>query len=325
MHFLMTTLKKKMLMLTVLSMLACFACAQDQLASLAPVDKRMRSIDSVSIAALIEKEALGMSGMALYPNWNNTYITNYDVEMPKEYKIDLRNFVMPCESRRVTSSYGYRRSFRRNHYGTDIKVFVGDTIRSAFDGKIRIVAYNRKGYGKYVVIRHYNGLETVYGHLSKHLVVEGQDVKAGEVIGLGGNTGRSTGSHLHFETRFLGKFVDPEKLFDFQQQDILADYYLFSSVGKSRLLTAEEARKLPNNEVLASVGGPTFEVDKAAQSKLFQEQRREAMRASVHKVQKGESLSVIARKRGTTVAKLCKLNNIKTTTVLRVGQLLKCS
>lgn len=326
MHFLKTTEKKRTLMLSILAMFAFVAMAQDQLASVAPIDKRMRAIDSVSIAKMLEKESLGDPASSLYPNWNNNYTTNYGVEMPKEYKIDLRAFHFPCESRRVTSSYGYRRSFRRKHYGTDIKVYVGDTIRSAFSGKIRIVANQgrRKGYGKYVVIRHHNGLETVYGHLSKQLVVEDQEVKAGEPIGLGGNTGRSTGSHLHFETRFLGQFIDPEKLFDFTAQDVLGDYYLFSSVGRSRLLTSDESKQLPDNKVLASIGGPTFEADKAAQSKKFQEERRESLRAQVHKVRKGESLSVIARKRGTTVKRLCQLNNINTKTVLRVGQILRC-
>ncbi len=326
MHFLKTTEKKRTLMLSILAMFAFVAMAQDQLASVAPIDKRMRAIDSVSIAKMLEKESLGDPASSLYPNWNNNYTTNYGVEMPKEYKIDLRAFHFPCESRRVTSSYGYRRSFRRKHYGTDIKVYVGDTIRSAFSGKIRIVANQgrKKGYGKYVVIRHHNGLETVYGHLSKQLVVEDQEVKAGEPIGLGGNTGRSTGSHLHFETRFLGQFIDPEKLFDFTAQDVLGDYYLFSSVGRSRLLTSDESKQLPDNKVLASVGGPTFEADKAAQSKKFQEERRESLRAQVHKVRKGESLSVIARKRGTTVKRLCQLNNITTKTVLRVGQILRC-
>ena len=326
MHFLKTTEKKRTLMLAILAMFAYVAMAQDQLASVPPIDKRMRAIDSVSIAKMLEKESLGDPASSLYPNWSNNYTTNYGVEMPKEYKIDLRAFHFPCESRRVTSSYGYRRSFRRKHYGTDIKVYVGDTIRSAFSGKIRIVANQgrKKGYGKYVVIRHHNGLETVYGHLSKQLVVEDQEVKAGEPIGLGGNTGRSTGSHLHFETRFLGQFIDPEKLFDFTAQDVLGDYYLFSSVGRSRLLTSDESKQLPDNKVLASVGGPTFEADKAAQSKKFQEERRESLRAQVHKVRKGESLSVIARKRGTTVKRLCQLNNITTKTVLRVGQILRC-
>lgn len=318
------TIERRLLMMFLLAMPAMCVLAQDQLASIAPIDKRLRAVDSVSIADLLEKE-LAEDFSVLYPEWNNEYTTHYGVEMPKEFKIDLRGYCNPCESNRVTSSYGYRRSFRRNHYGTDIKVYVGDTIRAAFTGKVRIVAYNRRGYGKYVVLRHNNGLETLYGHLSAQLVEENQEVKAGEPIGLGGNTGRSTGSHLHFETRFLGHFIDPEKLIDFQAQDILNDFYLYSSVGRSRLISEEESRKLPDNEVLASVGGPTFEADKEAQSKQFQQERREALRTKVHKVRKGDSLSTIARKYGTTVNKLCKLNNISTRTVLRVGQIIRCS
>ena len=111
---------------------------------------------------------------------------------------------MPTPNTRITDVFGYRPRRRRAHYGLDIKVYVGDTIRAAFDGKVRVVKnQGRRGYGKYVVIRHDNGLETVYGHLSKQLVDTNQLVKAGEPIALGGNTGRSTGSHLHFETRFL--------------------------------------------------------------------------------------------------------------------------
>ena len=326
MHFLKNIAKKRILMLPILGVLALSSFAQDQLASVPPIDKRMRAIDSVSIIKLVAVETMGDPAVALYPTWDNNYTTNYGVEMPKEYKIDLRGFHIPCENNRVTSSYGYRRSFRRNHYGTDIKVYVGDTIRSAFSGKIRIVAnQGKKGYGKYIVIRHHNGLETVYGHLSKQLVKEDQEVKAGEPIGLGGNTGRSTGSHLHFETRFLGKFIDPEKMFDFNAQDILGDYYLFSSAGRSRLITSEEANALPSNDILASLGGPTYTADKEAQSKKFQEERRDAIRTNVHKVKSGETLSSIAAKRGTTVARLCKLNNISTKTILRVGQILKYS
>lgn len=323
MHF-FETIGKKVLMMFTLAMPALAVNAQDKLASVAPLDKQMHAIDSISIADMFGREDTE-DFSSLYPNWNNEYTTHYGVEMPKEFKIDLRGFHIPCESRRVTSSYGYRRSFRRNHYGTDIKVYVGDTIRAAFSGKVRIVAYNRRGYGKYVVLRHNNGLETLYGHLSAQLVDENQEVKAGEPIGLGGNTGRSTGSHLHFETRFLGHFIDPEKMFDFAEQDVLGDYFLFSSVGRSRVLSAEEGKKLPSNAVLASVGGPTFEADKEVQSKQFQEKRRETLRAQVHKVKSGENLSSIAKKHKTTVSRLCKLNNISTRTVLRVGQIIRCS
>jgi murein DD-endopeptidase MepM/ murein hydrolase activator NlpD len=109
----------------------------------------------------------------------------------------------------------------------DIKVYIGDTIYAAFSGKVRIVRYEANGYGNYVVIRHNNGLETIYGHMSKQLVRENQTVRAGQPIGLGGNTGRSTGSHLHFETRLCGVALNPALMFDFKNQDVIGDYYIF--------------------------------------------------------------------------------------------------
>lgn len=113
------------------------------------------------------------------------------------------------------------------HKGIDVKVYIGDTICAAFDGKVRVVNYDANGYGYYIVIRHSNGLETVYGHLSKQLVKINQIVKSGEPIGLGGNTGRSTGSHLHFETRLCGMALNPSYMFDFVAQDVKSDHYHF--------------------------------------------------------------------------------------------------
>ncbi|MBF0976287.1 MAG: M23 family metallopeptidase, partial [Bacteroidetes bacterium] len=100
---------------------------------------------------------------------------------------------------------------RRYHYGTDIGLKVGDSIVSVFDGTVRIVSYDAHGYGNYIVVRHNNGLESLYAHLSQTIAVENQKVKAGELIGLGGNTGRSTGPHLHFEFRFLGNPFNTKK------------------------------------------------------------------------------------------------------------------
>ena len=180
-------------------------------------------------------------------------------------------------------------------------MYIGDTIRSAFSGKVRIVDYERKGYGNYVVIRHPNGLETIYGHLSKHLVRENQVVKAGEPIGLGGNTGRSTGSHLHFETRFLGQAINPAEMFDFVAQDVTGDYYIFRS-NKSKGQT--EVAKNTTSARPKPTAKP---------------------RSKVHRVKSGENLSVIASKYGTTVAKLCKLNGISRKTMLRPGQIIKYS
>ena len=132
---------------------------------------------------------------------------------------------MPTPSRVITSNFGRR--WGRHHQGLDIKVYIGDTIRAAFSGKVRVVKYDGNGYGKYIVIRHSNGLETIYGHLSKQIVSVNQTVRAGQPIGLGGNTGRSTGSHLHFETRLCGVALNPALFFDFAHQDVTGDYYVF--------------------------------------------------------------------------------------------------
>jgi len=305
--------------------------AQDRLASIAPIDRKMRAIDSIALMRINAQESLNdiqIPAEALYPSWNNDYTRDYGVALPKEYRIDLRNFHMPCDSRMVTSHYGYRRSFRRQHYGTDIKVFVGDTIRAAFTGKVRVVEDQgyRKGYGKYVVIRHSNGLETVYGHLSKHLCKPNQTVRAGDVIGLGGNTGRSTGSHLHFETRLLGEFIDPEKLFDFEAQDVKGDFYLFRSNGRGTLLADAD---IEDGEQEMSEEAALALIAKEAESETFQQKKRQEIqskpRTHIHKVKSGETLSSIARKRGTTIDRLCRLNNIKRTTILRPGQILKYS
>lgn len=322
-----------MKLFTTLSLLFAFSAstfAQDRLASIAPIDRKMRAIDSTTLIRMGEKETLTElqnPAASLYPSWDNEYTRTYAAAIPSEYRIDLRNFHMPCDSRMVTSHYGYRRSFRRQHYGTDIKVFVGDTIRAAFSGKVRVVSFERGGYGNYVVIRHANGLETIYGHMSRHLCKPNQVVKAGDVIGLGGNTGRSTGSHLHFETRFLGQFIDPEKLFDFEAQDVKGDFYLFRSSGRGKMLAAtdnvvggeEEMDEETANAIAA----------KEAESEAFQQKKIKQMQAKprtrVHKVKSGETLSSIARKCGTSIDRLCRMNNIKRTTVLRPGQILRYS
>jgi len=199
---------------------------------------------------------------------------------------------MPTTNTKITSKFGPRR--RRMHNGLDVKVYIGDTIRAAFSGKVRMVKYERRGYGQYVVIRHDNGLETVYGHLSKQLVKEDQYVEAGDVIGLGGNTGRSTGSHLHFETRFLGQAINPALLFDFEKQDIVADSYLFQK-GRNRYRNGRTTTVASNGDI------------------------------QYYKVRKGDNLSRIAKRTGTSIDALCKLNRISRRTTLRIGQVLRCS
>ena len=164
----------------------------------------------------------------LYPEWSNEYVHKFEnVELPDSVVISMKGYVMPTDSTRITDKYGYRPRRGRPHLGIDIKVRTGDTIRAAFDGKVRISRYERRGYGHYLVIRHPNGLETVYGHLSRKLVNENDIVHAGDPIGLGGNTGRSTGSHLHFETRILGNAVNPAFMFDFPNQVATTDCFVY--------------------------------------------------------------------------------------------------
>lgn len=160
----------------------------------------------------------------IYDNWNNKDLHSKTDSIPKTYNINLKDFSMPIERGYITSEYGYRATFKRNHYGIDIKAYVGDTIRAAFSGKVRVVQ-THSGYGKLVIIRHYNGMETIYAHLSKQIVKPNEIVKSGQPIGLAGNTGRSTGTHLHFETRFCGVPINPLEIFSFKDKDVLSDFY----------------------------------------------------------------------------------------------------
>ena len=135
---------------------------------------------------------------------------------------------MPCKYADViTSPYGWRKRFGRMHKGIDLKANVGDTIRAAFDGKVRISKFERGGFGFYLVVRHYNNIETVYAHLSRFLVKPEQYVKAGQPIALSGNTGRSTGPHLHFEIRYMGQAINPEEIFNFKSKSIISQTYTF--------------------------------------------------------------------------------------------------
>ncbi len=164
----------------------------------------------------------------LYPEWSNSYVHNYDkVNLPDSVIISMKGYVMPTDSTYITDKFGYRSRRGRQHMGLDIRIKTGDTIRAAFDGKVRISRYERRGYGHYLVIRHPNGLETLYGHLSKKLVAENDIVHAGDPIALGGNTGRSTGPHLHFETRILGNAINPALMFDFPHQRAQTDFYVY--------------------------------------------------------------------------------------------------
>ncbi|MCM1484334.1 MAG: M23 family metallopeptidase [Muribaculaceae bacterium] len=195
----------------------------------AAADYKVQPKDNI-LNDLREREALQDNEIFNY-NWASQSVNAYQgMAIPATHDINVRNFVPPVKGQ-VTSPYGWRAQFGRMHRGVDLRLSVGDTVVAAFDGKIRITKIEPKGYGLYVVVRHDNGLETVYGHLSKFLVKPNQRVRAGEPIALGGNTGRSTGPHLHFETRFLGLAVNPEAIIDFQHGVTHKDIFTFNKAS----------------------------------------------------------------------------------------------
>ncbi len=301
------------------SIVAVPSQGQDLLARQAPIDRKMKAVDSVALSRLIQIEQMGSPAADLYQDWENHY-AHRETALPDTFRIDLRDFCMPTDSRVLTSNFGAR--WGRQHKGLDIKVYIGDTIRAAFSGKVRVVRYEPGGYGNFVVIRHYNGLETIYGHMSKHLVKPDQEVRAGEPIGLGGNTGRSTGSHLHFETRLCGVALNPALMFDFRNQDVIGDFYTFRRSSYSRESAQATRLRGVGGAVSASNGGEDQLYTQSASSKRS---AATAARSNTrfHKVRRGETLSSIARKRNTTVNAICKLNHISKNIRLRPGQILK--
>lgn len=238
----------------------------------------------------------------LYEGWDVETIHAFqDVKLenlPDSIDLCLYDSVNPyCVpySTKVISGFKYRRN--RPHKGVDLPLALGDTVRAAFNGVVRYVGGGKAtgGYGNLVVIRHSNGLETYYGHLSKRLVKENETVSAGEVIGLGGSTGRSTGPHLHFETRYMGKAFDPERIFDFE-----------NARARDSIFTLKKH--------FFNIYSHYGQTDKQSQ---------EASQAQYYKVRQGDTLGKIAARNGTTVNTLCRLNGIKATKVLRIGQSLR--
>ena len=239
--------------------------------------------------------------------WDSGAVNCYaGMTVPDEMTISLKNYRMPTAPTYVTSPYGYRRRFRRMHKGIDLKVQIGDTIYAAFDGKVRIVRNQgrRKGFGLYVVIRHNNQLETVYGHLSKFLVEPNDYVKAGDPIALGGNTGHSTGPHLHFETRYMGYAINPAAIFDFANNVTHTDTYTFT---KNTYMNARDYS--PGAAAYAQAAAGSQPVAKAGRSS-----------ASYYTIRRGDTLSRIASRHGTTVRNLCRLNGLSTSSKLSIGK-----
>ena len=243
--------------------------------------KIMNVVDSTLILNQFISDEDDLDTM-LEDGWDEQWLETFSTKNPKDtLAIDVKDHCIPVPGH-VTSPYGWR--WGRMHKGIDLKLRTGDSVRAAFTGKISATAYQAKGYGYYVKIRHTNGFETVYGHLSKILVKPNQVVKAGDVIALGGNTGRSTGPHLHFETKIMGMTINPAEVFDFKNQVAHTDTYMFY-------------KKKQQNSAVNSY--------------------------ATHRIKSGETLSSIAKKYRTSVTQICRLNGIKSNKILKVGSVLR--
>jgi len=273
-------------------------------------DKSWEYIDMINFDGIVNHELYDI----IQADSNYQWKEDWDTQVPYTYDNDLskipdtlwlcsvdsnhNTFCMPHPGM-VTSRFKYRG--RKFHYGIDVDLVTGDTLSSAFDGIVRYAKYNTGGFGNLVIIRHYNGLETYYAHLEKLFVSPNQEIKAGESIGLGGNTGHSTGDHLHFEIRFFGNALNPEEVIDFKNKKLknenlfihkgMFDYKRTSSRSSS---SSSKTKTLPGDE-----------------------------NVKYHKVRSGDSLFAMSLKYNTTVDKICKLNGIKSTKILKIGEMIK--
>ena len=263
-----------------------FARAQDTIPQSDSIEIVQDEGPLVPVDPISDSLAKFIPAYDIYKSWDTINIHPYKYDLTKIS--DSTNLLL-CEGSvtgyctpfmsKVNSDFGQRR--RVFHYGIDIDLEKGDSVRCAFDGRVRI-AKRSKSYGFVIIVRHKNGLETIYAHLSKLLVKINQEVEAGDVIALGGNTGHSTGPHLHLELRYKGEPLNPNDVIDFRKEALKSDTLI---ICKERFKYLAEARKM-----------------------------------RYHTVRKGDTLSGIARRYGTTVSALCRLNGIKSKTLLRVGR-----
>lgn len=259
-----------------------------------------QEIVEMSEEVLIDSSWVKVAGY--YSIWDTHSVNPYRVD-GRTYRDSLklklvdpprqRYAKMPLVSTPVTSGFAFRGY--RWHYGMDLDLETGDSVKSAYDGVVRISAWDGGGYGNYVLVRHYNGLETIYGHMSKTLVTVGTFVKAGQILGYGGSTGRSSGSHLHFEVRYQGNPINPALMYDFPGYKLRKDNFTITSQ-----LFNYYSRALSRSRSSGSRSSSRSSSSKSAPSR--------ARQVVTHKVRSGDTLSEVAEKYGVGLSTLKKLN-----------------
>ena len=262
------------------------------------------SIDSIQKETVKAKDSFAPIDIkAEY--WDHTVYNPYkevDVTFPLQLKFEDSTYASPIgKDKVITSRYGWRRG--RAHKGIDIDLVTGDSLYAMFDGVVRMSRYS-KGHGRTVVIRHYNGLETVYAHLSTYGVKENDTIKRGEYLGKGGVSGNARGSHLHLVVNYKGVAINPEYLFEFDESNAIR--------SKELWITRKWTRPIAHNSKRQSKIIPLLTEEDAVASLIKQQ--------SIYTVKPGDTLSRISRRNNVSIASLCKTNAIKRNAVIRVGQ-----
>lgn len=278
-----------------------------------------------------------MTSWVFKENWSGDYPNPYKeslISLPEKVSLwvvdSLCEYKCPNQTK-VYSPFGYRH--RRRHQGVDLPLKKGDKVYAAFAGKVRLSKYYR-GYGNLIILRHENGLETFYAHLSKRLVERDQWVEAGQVIGLGGSTGRSTGAHLHFETRYRGFAFDPQWLIDYETGTLrhrlfvlkkkyldAGSRYVPESENEEEEIYALDNREHEIADSLEAIKKAEIAAEKAAAEKAAAEKAAEKAAIKYHKVRSGDTLYSIARKNRTTISAICRLNpGLTSKTNLKIGR-----
>lgn len=289
---------KKIFVVFVAVIVGCLSMAYGQVTSSASI----KNSANAEYEDLVVTSDFDLSD-SLYKNiWNNTQIRYADKITSKNDTVvvlfsENDRYQHPF-SGKVISKYGRRGS--RHHSGTDIKLQKGDSVWCAFDGKVRI-AKRMNGYGNMVLVRHNNGLETIYAHLSSISVTTDEVVRAGSLIGLGGRTGRATTDHLHFETRLFGQAFDSSVYIDFEAGRLKVDKLFYN---EGRVTTSKQELSATNMH-------------------RSQDLNQEAGQGVTHTIKQGDTLWNIAKRYGTTVARICSDNNILKSQVLKIGLQLK--
>jgi murein DD-endopeptidase MepM/ murein hydrolase activator NlpD len=298
-------MKLRILTLTICLFFSIFSFAQETPPTINPINETFDIDSLLNEVEELEVDSLRTTDETIYKNiWNSTQIRYPANTLPDKRDtvvisingLNDNSYVHPYKGK-VISKYGPRRG--RMHTGIDIKLNSGDTVLCAFDGRVRL-AKRFNGYGNLVLVRHNNGLETIYGHLKSIKVKVNDTIKAGDLIGLGGRTGRATCDHLHFETRLFGEPFNSDKYIDFENYSLRTDKIYYAN--KRFEIDKNNFKKKPlasDGAALAATGGKTK-----------------------HVIRKGDTLSAIARKYRTSVTKICNANKITARTTLKIGRVL---